>query len=122
MSDKAVITGLLSLVDEATGTTVFSYKLEDIQAAITGLQESSKIEIQLQASETDLALNLGGVVTPKIFLIYIKSGDGPITIKHDSNTNPVTIEDTFILFGSITSVTVTNPDAVAKTIEYFVAG
>lgn len=120
--EKAVITGLLSLVDEATGNTIFSYRLESMQAAVTGLQEHSKIELQIGASETDLALNLGGVVTPKVFLIYLKSGDGPITVKHNSNTNPITVNKSLILFGNVTSVTVSNPDAVAKTIEYFVAG
>lgn len=122
MSEKAVINGTLSLVDEATGNNIFSYKLEDIQNALTGIQEHSKIELQLGASEADLALNLGGVTTPKIFMIYIKSGDGPITLKHNSNTNPVTIDKSFILFGNITSITISNPDSVAKTIEYFVAG
>lgn len=120
--EKAVINGTLSLVDEATGNNIFSYRLEDIQSALTGLQEHSKIELQLGANETDLALNLGGVTTPKIFMIYIKSGDGPITLKHNSNTNAREINKMDMLFGNISSVTISNPDSVAKTIEYFVAG
>ena len=122
MSEKAVLSGLLSLVDEATGNTVFSYKLEDVQAAITGLLEHNKSEIQLAASATDEAINFGGVTVPKIVFIYIKSGDGNVTVKHDSNTNPITVEKSMILFGKISTVTISNPDAVAKTIEVFVAG
>jgi hypothetical protein len=120
--EKAVINGTLSLVDEATGNNIFAYNLQDIQAAITGLQEHSKIELQLGASETDKVLNLGGVVNPKLFMIYIKSGDGPITLKHNSNTNSRVINKMDLLFGEISSITISNPDAVVKTIEYFVAG
>ncbi len=121
MSDKAVISGLLSLVDETTGVTGFSYNLATIQAAITGLLKSSKDVIELEASATDQAVNFGNVTTPKILLLYIKAGNGPITMKHDSNTNAITIDKMIILFGSITTVTLSNPEAVAKTIEIFVA-
>ncbi len=122
MSEKTVINGTLSLVDEATGNNVFAYALQDIQEALTGLQTYSKDVIPIDASATDVAVNLGGVVIPKFIMIYIKSGDGPITIKHDSNTNAITIDKSLILFGKITTITISNPDAIAKSVEVFVAG
>lgn len=121
MSEKATVSGLLSLIDETTGVTGFSYRLEDIQAAITGMTKVTKNTIALAASATDVAIDFGNVTTPKVILIYIKSGDGPITIKHDSNANVISISKMFMLFGSITTVTMSNPDAVEKTIEIFVS-
>ena len=118
MSDKAVVTGQFNLVDEASGLNVASVDLAAAFTFLTGILEYNKIVRQITSADGAVSIDKAGVSTVRGFLIYIKEGTGPITIKHDSNTNGIVVASGFMLFGSIDSITIETVSAQPVTVEY----
>lgn len=118
MSDKAVVTGQFNLVDEATSVNVASVDLAAAFTSLTGVLEYNKIVRQIVDTDGVVSLDKGGVGDIRGFFIYIKEGTGPITVKHDSNTNGLVVESGLLLFGTIDSITLETASTQSVTVEY----
>lgn len=118
MSDKAVVTGQFNLVDESSSSNVLSKDLATMFTTITSILEHNKVVRQIVDTDGVVSLDKGGVGTIRGMYIYIKDGTGPIVLKHDSNTNGISIESGMVLFGSIDSVTIETASTQAVTVEY----
>lgn len=118
MSKKAVVTGSFNLVDESTNTNVTSFDLATMFGTITSILEVTNVERQISSADGVVSLDPGGISSINGFMIYIKSGTGPVTVKHDSNTNGIAVDSSLILFGTISAITIETASATAITVEY----
>lgn len=118
MSDKAVVTGQFNLVDESSSTNTLSFNLATAFTPLTSILEHNKIVRQISSTDGVVSLDKGGVTNIRGFFLYIKEGTGPVTVKHDSNTNGMEISSGVLLFGTIDDVTVETASAQPVTILY----
>lgn len=118
MSDKAVVSGQLNLVDESSGLNVLSYDLSTLFGSLTNVLEHNKIVRKIIDTDSTVALDKGGVTTIRGFMLNVKEGTGTITLKHDSNTVGIVIDQGILLFGSIDTVTIETASTQALTVEY----
>lgn len=118
MSKKAQVTGTIALVDESTNANVLSYDLSNVFSAITGLKEHIAVERELIDGDGVVSLDLGGIGTIKGLWLWISSGTGTVTLKHDSNTNGMTIDNGIVLFGSLGSPTIETTATQALVVKY----
>lgn len=118
MSKKAVVTGQFNLVDESTGVNVTSFDLATLFGIATSILEVTNVQRQISSSDSVVAIDKGGVSTLRGFMLYIKEGTGPVTIKHDSNTAGILVDSAILLFGSIDTITIETASAQPVTVEY----
>lgn len=118
MPKKAVVTGQFNLVDEATGVNVSSFDLATLFGVVTSILEVTNVQRQIASADSVVAIDKGGISSIKGFMIYIKEGTGPITLKHDSNTAGIEISSAFLFFGTIDSITIETGSAQPVTVEY----
>lgn len=118
MSSKATVVGTLNIVDETSNANILSWNLSNLFTTVTGIAEHTKVERQIVNTDSVVALNLGGVGTMRGMMIAITGGVGTITLKHDANTNGISISDAFILFGTISTITIETAATQPLTVEY----
>ncbi len=118
MSKKAVVTGQLNLQNEATGANVLSFDLSTLFASILSILEHNNVVRQISSADGVVSLDKGGVTTLRGFLIVVTEGTGPVTVKHDSNTNGIDVDSGMLLFGSIDTITIETASAQPVTVEY----
>lgn len=118
MAKKAVVSGQFNLVDEATNRNILSFDLAAVYPPLTSILEFNDVERQISSADGVVSLDKGGVTNLRGFFITIREGQGPITLKHDSNTAGIVITGSLLFFGKIDAITVETASAQPVTIEY----
>lgn len=118
MADKLAVTGQYNLVNGVTNQNAVSYDLAKLFGTVENILEHNKIKRQIVTGDGVVSLDKGGVGTMRGFIIAITDGSGDITLKHDGNTNGMTVEGVMILHGSFDNVTIETASSQPLTVEY----
>lgn len=76
-------------------------------------------QFKLDPSATDIAVAMGNISTAKIAAILT---DGPVSVKINGGVNAIVVDQTFLLFGELTSLSISNPHLTEiRTVETYFA-
>jgi len=112
-------------VDETTNETLSPVSFPRVFPALSGLTPASwqrGVITDQTNGGNPVALSFGDVDQTRLFIFYIESGSGSITLKHDSNTNGMVIQSGLILQGRLTDVTIETTSTEELTYRYLATG
>ena len=118
MSDKFTVTGQAALVDNTNNNNVLTADLADVFGQVDNVLEHNKVVRKIKDTDGVVALDKGGVGTIRGMYLFIKEGSGTVTLKHDSNTNGMTVEGGIMLTGSLDAITIETTSTQELSVEY----
>lgn len=74
--------------------------------SLLNAKEAVHGQFKVNPSGTDIAIAMGNIATAKVAAILT---DGPVSVKINGGVNAIVIDSTLILFGEVTSLTISNP-------------
>lgn len=122
---KTTVTGQLNLVDETVNETLVPLQFPKIFPSLSGLIPAGWQRGVINSTTnggSPVALDFGDVDQVKLFVLYIESGNGSITMKHDSNTNGIVIDSGIVLQGKIADVTIETTSTENLTYRWLATG
>lgn len=93
--------------------------ISTVADVLLAAKESVHGQFKLDPSATDITVAMGNISTAKVAIILT---DGPVSVKINGGVNAIVINKTFVLFGELTALTISNPHlAEIRTVETYFA-
>jgi hypothetical protein len=119
MADTLATTGSLAFTDNSPASRDFNYDLANVFGSQT-INEQNIVRRKLNAADGEISVDLGGVSDVKGFFLWIISGSGTVTLKHDANSAAMEISKAMHLVGKISAIKLQTTAISNLLVEYMV--